>query len=146
MVQGQVQSCRARREALFLRFDQIAESLKGVVFQRRLLPTVRSSAAMVAAGPRLLVLVIVAIEAQEFPVAAVRRVVSMVVVLMMDREFAETLTFELPATASADMREERKRAFAITLLALVAVPPRVGENLGALFEIGFLLLGCHGRV
>ena len=98
---------------------------------------------MVAAGPRLLVLVIVAIEAQEFPVAAVRRVVSMVVVLMMDREFAETLTFELPATASADMREERKRTFAITLLTKVAVPPRVRENLGALFEIGFLFFGCH---
>lgn len=49
---------------------------------------VGGGAAVVAAACRLLVFVVVAVEAEEFPVAAVGRVVGVVEVFVVDGEFA----------------------------------------------------------
>ncbi len=61
-------------------------------------------------------LVVMAVDAKEFPVAAVRRVVVMVVVLVMDREFLELFALELTSAAPADMRKKFERALAVGLL------------------------------
>ena len=50
----------------------------------------------------LLVLHIVAVKTEQLPVAAVRRVVIVVMVLVMDREFAEFFPFEFPSAPRAD--------------------------------------------
>jgi len=45
------------------------------------------------------------IETQQLPVAAVRGIIIMVVVLVMDRELAELFTVELSSTMCADPGE-----------------------------------------
>jgi hypothetical protein len=52
-----------------------------------------------------LVLIIVAVKAQQLPVAAVGRIVVVVVVFVMDGEFPQSLAFEFPTTAPANRRE-----------------------------------------
>jgi hypothetical protein len=72
------------------------------------------------------VLVVVAVEAQELPVAAVGRVVVVVVVLVMDRQLVQSGTAELSRATRADPRIELQRLLAVGLLALglVASPVR----------------------
>jgi hypothetical protein len=77
----------------------------------------------------LLVLVVVAIEAEKLPVAAVGRVIIVVVVLVVDREFAELFAGELPAAAGAQVRVQLERLFPVGLLPLLAVLPRFGNEL-----------------
>jgi hypothetical protein len=52
-----------------------------------------------------LMLIIVTVEAEQLPVAAVRRIVVMVVVLVMDRELVQLLPVELAPTVGTDPRE-----------------------------------------
>ncbi len=52
------------------------------------------------------VFVVVTVYAQQFPVAAVGRVVVVVVVPVMHGEFSESLAGEFTCTFSTDMREE----------------------------------------
>jgi hypothetical protein len=67
-------------------------------------------------GPR--VLVVVTVEAQELPVASVRRIVMMIMVLVMDGELTESLATELPPAPGADMGENFERSLPISLLEL----------------------------
>ena len=62
-----------------------------------------------------LVLVVVAVNAQQFPVAAVGRIVLVVVVLVVDRQLFQPLTGKLTSATGADMREQRQRPLPITL-------------------------------
>ena len=50
------------------------------------------------------VLVVVAVHAQEFPIAAVRRVVIVVMVAMMDGEFSQILAGEFTRASPANPR------------------------------------------
>jgi hypothetical protein len=61
-----------------------------------------------------LVLVIVAVNAEQFPVAAVRRVVVVVVVLVVDGELAHVGMVEFTRAASADPGEQFQRLAAVT--------------------------------
>src|SRR5690606_39524775 len=64
------------------------------------------------------VLVVVAIQEEQLPVRAVFGVVVVVVVLVMDRQLAESLARELAGTTSVDPGVHLQRLFAITLFAL----------------------------
>ena len=61
----------------------------------------------------LLVLVVVAIDAQQFPVAAISRVVVVVVIAMMNGQFAQVGLGEFSGTAPADPRADLEGTRAI---------------------------------
>ena len=69
------------------------------------------------------------IDAQQLPVAAVFRVVVVIVIAMVDRELAQIAAVELARATAADPRIHGQRAVAITLAALVGIAPRVGNDL-----------------
>jgi hypothetical protein len=76
----------------------------------------------------LLVLIIVAVDAQKLPVAAVGWVVVVVVVLVMDREFAELLPLELTTALAADRREQLQRLLAVSLFPQLTVLSGLGDD------------------
>ena len=59
------------------------------------------------------VLVLVAIDAEQLPVGTVGRVVVVVAVAVMDREFAQPLTRELSRAAYANVRKNLERRAAV---------------------------------
>src|SRR5688500_13038624 len=63
------------------------------------------------------VLVVVAVHAQELPVAAVGRIVGVVVVTVVDCQFLQIGAGELARAAPADPRVHLQRALAVALLA-----------------------------
>src|SRR4029077_19292590 len=65
----------------------------------------------------LLVLVVVAIDAEQLPVAAVGGIVGVVVVPMVDGELAQVGAGELAGAAPADPRVELERALPVARLA-----------------------------
>ena len=75
-----------------------------------------------------LVLVVVAVEAQQLPVAAVRRIVVVIVVAVMHGQLAQVRARELARAAAADPRIDLQRLLAIALLALLGCAPRVGDD------------------
>ena len=50
-------------------------------------------------------LVVMAVQAQQLPVAAIRRIIVMVVVFVMDGEFPQSLAFEFAPTSPANRRK-----------------------------------------
>lgn len=58
-----------------------------------------------------LMLIVVAIEAKEFPVTAVWRIVVVVVVFVVNRELAQPLAVEFASAVRADPRKEFERLF-----------------------------------
>src|SRR5690242_10816390 len=103
--------CRSssRLLAVFLhQFAQVRERVAG-----RDLPRLRLRGTAARQLELLLVLVIVAVEAQQLPVAAVGRVVVVVVVPMVDGELVQVLVREAAAAASANPRVELERGVAI---------------------------------
>ena len=73
-------------------------------------------------------LVLVAVDAQQLPVAAIRRVVIMVVVAMMHRELLQIVAGELARATGTDPRVELQRPLAIALLALRGILSGLGDN------------------
>jgi len=51
-------------------------------------------------------LVVVAVQAEQLPVATVRRIVVVIVVAMMNGKFAQFFAGKIPTAASADMRKQ----------------------------------------
>jgi len=86
-----------------------------------------------------LVLVVVAVQAEQFPVAAVRRIVVVIVVPVVDGELVDVGVIELARAAAADPREHLQGLAAIALLARVARLPGIGHDP---VEAG--LVGVHG--
>ena len=56
---------------------------------------------------------VMAVDAEQFPVAAVRRVVVVVMVFMVDCQFTKIFTAELPGAAAADPRKQLQCLFTI---------------------------------
>ena len=75
------------------------------------------------------VLVVVAVDAKQLPVAAVKRIVVVVVIAMMDRELAQILPGEFTRTPSADPRIHLQRFRTIAPLALFRLTARFGDDL-----------------
>ena len=72
---------------------------------------------------------VVAVQAQQFPVAAVGRVVVVVMVSVMQRELAQVLAREFARAAAANPRIELERSLSIVLLALLPVASHLGDDL-----------------
>src|SRR5688572_33172854 len=70
------------------------------------------------------VLVLVAVHAEELPVAAVRRVVIVIAVLVMDGELAQARAGECARAAAADVREELEGLLAVVGAAHGGILPR----------------------
>ena len=87
-----------------------------------------------------LVLVVVAVKAEQFPVAAVGQVVVVVVVLVVDRELPHVGVIELTRTAAADPRIQLQRLAAITLLARLLGASCVGDDAIEALEVGAMPL------
>ena len=87
-----------------------------------------------------LMLVVVAVETKQLPVAAVRRVAVVVVVLVMDRQLVNVGMVEFPRATPADPREQLQRLAAIALVPLRAGTLRIGDHSIESREIGVDLL------
>ena len=74
------------------------------------------------------VLIIVTVDTQQLPVAAVGRVVVVVMVPVMHRELAQVLAREFARAAPANPRIDLERSLSILLLALLPVTPRLGDD------------------
>jgi hypothetical protein len=84
-----------------------------------------------------LVLIVVAVETEQFPIATVRRIMVMVVVLVMDRELTQLLTVKLTPAMSANPGKHFERSFPVGLLQLCLGVPchvRLGKNWGVLLS------------
>ena len=75
------------------------------------------------------VLIVVTIDAQQLPVAAVARVVVVIVITMMDGEFLQVGAREFARTAAAHPRIELQGLFAITARTLFTLAARLRHHL-----------------
>ena len=67
-------------------------------------------------------LIVVTVEAEQLPIAAVRRIIVMVVVLVMDRELAQLFAVKFASAVGTDPGKEFERVFAEGLVPLRLVP------------------------
>jgi hypothetical protein len=74
-------------------------------------------------------LIIVAVNAQQFPVAAVRGIVVMVMILVMDSQFTKSFALEFTPTPSTNGWKHFKGAFAISLHSLFLLTPNFCNEL-----------------
>ena len=75
------------------------------------------------------VLIVVTIETQQFPVAAVRRIVVVVMILVMDRKLTKALAFEFAPAPRTDPRVNLERSLPIGLIPKFLVAPGRGNDL-----------------
>ena len=74
------------------------------------------------------VFVVVAMDAEQFPIAAVGQVVVVVMIAMMDRELAQILPSKFARASSADPRIHLQRFRTIAALALLCLSARIGDD------------------
>lgn len=86
-------------------------------------------------------LVVVAKKAEKFPIAAVGRIVVMIVVFVVDREFAKALAGELSSATGAYGREELHCPFPVAFFPLFAVSPCFGYHLIEFVAVGVSVIG-----
>lgn len=79
-----------------------------------------------------------AVEAQQLPVAAIRRIVIVVVILVMDGELLQVGAGKRPRAFPANPRVNFERLFPISLVALLCVAPGIGNDPVELAGVGFL--------
>jgi hypothetical protein len=82
------------------------------------------------------VFVIVAVNAKQFPVAAVGRIMVVVEILVVNGEFLDSLASEFAAASCADVREQLQRPQAVICLSFFDIPFQFIVQL-------FLSLGIH---
>ena len=70
-----------------------------------------------------------AVQAQEFPVAAVGRIVVVVAVFVMDRQLMQFLAGKFPPAPGADPRLDLERSIAIKIPPPHPQLPRLGKNM-----------------
>jgi hypothetical protein len=78
-------------------------------------------------------LIIVAVNTQQFPVASVGGIVVMVMVLVVDREFAKPLAFEFAPAAPTDRGEHLESPLSIASHSLFLLAPDFGNELTVSF-------------
>ena len=88
-------------------------------------------------------LVVVAIHAQQLPVATVGRIVVMIVIAVMNRQFAQVGAREFARTAAADPRIHFQGLFAVAQIALSGMAQLITDHLVEFGVIGFGFLGAH---
>jgi hypothetical protein len=78
-------------------------------------------------------LVIMAVDAEQFPIAAVGRIIVVIVIDVMHREFPALFALELPPASGADRGKNLKRLFPVSRQALLLLPTHFGDQAVALF-------------
>jgi len=73
-------------------------------------------------------LIVVTVEAEQLPVAAIGWIVVVIVVLVMDRQFPEPPALKRPSAPPAHMRKEAERALAVTLFPQFAGATGLGDD------------------
>jgi hypothetical protein len=81
------------------------------------------------------VLMVMTVDTEKFPVAAIRRIVIVVVIFVMNRELTNSLAGEFPPAPRTDPREDLERSFAIGLFLTRSVAPGLGNELIHLISI-----------
>ena len=81
--------------------------------------------------------VVMAIDAEQFPIAAVRWVIVMIVIAVMHGKFGEVGAGKFTLTATANPRIQLYRLLTITSLTLFLVSPSIGNNFVQLVIFGF---------
>ena len=72
--------------------------------------------------------IVVAVDTEQFPVAAVGGIVVVIVIAVVDGELLEIGACELARAAPADPRIQLERLLPVTLLTQLAVALGVGDN------------------
>ena len=75
------------------------------------------------------VLILMTVNAQQLPVGAVRGIVVIVVVFVVNGEFPQTLAAELAAAPAADMGEKLEGAPPIGVFTILLDAARIGNNM-----------------
>jgi hypothetical protein len=98
------------------------------------------------------VFVFMAIDTEQLPVAAIERIVVVIVVLVMHGQLAQTDTGEFTSAPAANPRKQFERPITIRCLSLTAVPTCVGNHAieaclvgDGRFGHGCLISGATGR-
>ena len=88
-----------------------------------------------------LVFVVVTVQAQQFPVAAIRWVVVVIVVTVMNGQLTKIGVCEFAAAATADPWIDLERLLAVALRARFGIAARVAHNPVELVGVGRFHLG-----
>ena len=89
------------------------------------------------------VFVIVAINAEEFPVASIRRVMVVIVILVVHSELDHVGAIEFARATPANPRVELQCLFAVGLLARFLTAACFGDDVVEPCRIGRSVFGCH---
>jgi hypothetical protein len=103
---------------LDLALEQVSEMGKGRESRGSILRPARRSFTRRVSHLIPLMLIVVAVETEQFPVAPVMRIVVVVVVLVMDRELVQFLAVKFASAVSTDPRKHFERLLSIGLLQL----------------------------
>ena len=88
-------------------------------------------------------LIFVTVYAQQFPVAAVDRIVVVIVVPVVHRQQLDIRAREFACASSADPRIDPERLFAVGHIPLFPVAPCFGDNTIQLAAVRWNGFGCH---
>ena len=134
---------------LGLALDQVSEMGEGREGRRSILLPARRCLTRRVSHLIPLVLIVVAVETEQFPVAPVGRIVVVVVVLVMDRELAQLLAVIFASAVRTDPRKHFERLLSIGLLQLSLGAPchaSLGEDGDSLLSDSTqVLAGCSKR-
>jgi hypothetical protein len=109
---------RRSRGWLFVALEQVGELGEGRKGRRSILLPARRRLTRRVSHLIPLVLIVVAVETEQLPVAPVGRIVVVVVVLVMDRELAQLLAVKFASAVRTDPGKHFERLFSIGLLQL----------------------------
>jgi hypothetical protein len=83
------------------------------------------------------------LETQQFPIAAVRRIIVVVVVLVVDGKFAQSFAREFSAAPTTDVGEKLQGSVAISRQSLPSISSSLGNNPIQLADFCFRFLREH---
>src|SRR3569623_618788 len=128
-----------------LLFLQVFEPGKWIVRSRRPVAALLGAIVRIRRISEARVFVVVTIDAQELPVAAILRIVIMVVITMMHREFVHVRMGEFAHAATANPGVHFEGLLTVSLLTLAASPSGVGNDAVQFFGFYFhVIVSDHG--
>jgi hypothetical protein len=80
-------------------------------------------------------LVIMAVNAEQFPIAAVEGIIVVIMIYVVHGEFTELFALEFPGASAANRREQFQGLFPVSRLAFLLLTAHFGDHAVALFSI-----------
>ncbi len=118
---------RSHGLGFFEQIFQIGKGLRRGVFVRTL-PVTNTRLARRVVIEFACVFVVVAVQAEQFPIAAVRRVVVVIVIAVMHGELLQVFASKLTRAAAADPRVNFERLLAVAEFAALALAQGFGNH------------------